>query len=273
MRHAGVGEENLVSIPVDTADAVRLDSLDAALAAAAREGDQIALVVLNAGTVGVGAIDPLPEAIAIAKKYDTRVHVDAAHGAMLLFSRRYAPRLAGIELADSVVADPHKILGLNQGFGALLLRDYDDARTVAKDPSPYFASAPDTPSFASFTLDGTRPLQALGAWILMRHLGRAGYEQVVDHLLALTTHFVEGLEHAGGYELYAPPALNLVAFRETSAREGVRRVTRLLDVAERVRRHLSCYQSPRGEFLRAVFVNPATTGKEIDGLLSILAKR
>jgi glutamate/tyrosine decarboxylase-like PLP-dependent enzyme len=269
VRHTGVGDESLVSLPVDAADAVRLDALEAALAAAAREGDKVALVVLNAGTVGVGAIDPLPEAIALAKRYGARVHVDAAHGAMILFSRRYAPRLAGIELADSVAADPHKILGLNQGLGALLLRDHDDAEAVAKDPAPYFALAPDTPSFARFTLDGTRPLQALGAWILMRHLGRAGYEQVVDHLLALTDYFVEGLERAGDYELYARPAMNLVAFRES----GTRGVARLLDTAAKVRRHVSRYQSPRGDFLRAVFVNPATTGREIDGLLGVLADR
>ena len=273
VRHAGIGDESLVSLSVDAADAVRLDALEAALDAAAREEDKIALVVLNAGTVGVGAIDPLPEAIALAKRYGARVHVDAAHGAMLLFSRRYAPRLAGIELADSVAADPHKILGLNQGLGALLLRDSDDAGAVAKDPSPYFASTPDTPSFARFTLDGTRPLHALGAWILMRHLGRAGYEQVVDHLFALTDRFMEGLERAGGFELYARPAMNLVAFKETAARRGDIRGVTQLDAAARVRRHLSRYQSSRGEFLRAVFVNPATTGREVDGLLAILAGR
>ncbi len=193
VRHTGIGDENLVSLPVDTGDSVRIDALEEALATAAREGDKIALVVLNAGTVGVGAIDPLPQAIALAKRYGARVHVDAAHGAMLLFSRRYAPRLKGIELADSVAADPHKILGLNQGLGALLLRNYGDAEVVAKDPAPYFPSSPDTPSFARYTLDGTRPLHALGAWILMRHLGRSGYEQIVDHLFALTGRFVEGL--------------------------------------------------------------------------------
>jgi len=268
VRHVGIGDENLVLLPVDATDAVRLDALEAALSAAAREGDKIILIVLNAGTVGVGAIDPLPPAIALAKRYGARVHVDAAHGAMLLFSRRYAPRLAGIELADSVAADPHKILGLNQGLGTLLLREFDDAEAVAKDPAPYFASAPDTPSFARFTLDGTRPLQALGAWILMRHLGRAGYEQVVDHLFALTDYFVGGLERVGGYELYARPAMNLVAFRES----GARVVTQALHEAC-LRRHVSRYQSPRGEFLRAVFVNPATTGREIDGLLAIIAGR
>ena len=264
VRHAGIGDDNLVSLPVDLSDCVRLDALEEALASAARNGEKIALVVLNAGTVGVGAIDPLSEAIRIARRYGARVHVDAAHGAMLLFSRKYASRLAGMELADSVVADPHKILGLNQGLGVLLLRNLADAEAVTKDPSPYFASAPHLPSFARYTLDGTRPLHALGAWILMRHLGCAGYEQVVNHLLALTNRFVEGLERAGGYELYARPAMNLVAFRKISA------CNTPWNGSERVFQHVSCYQSPRGEFLRTVFVNPATTGKEVDDLLEIL---
>ena len=60
--------------------------------------------------------------------------------------------------------------------------------------------------------------------------------------------------------------MNLVAFRENGA-------SQLFNAPARVRCHLSRYQSPRGEFLRAVFVNPATTGKEIDGLLGILADR
>lgn len=271
VRNAGLGDDNFVSLPVDTSDTVRLDALEEALAAAARDGDKVALVILNAGTVGVGAIDPLPEAIAISRRYRARVHVDAAHGAILLFSQRYATRLAGIDFADSVVADPHKILGLNQGLGALLLRNREDVKLVAKDPAPYFASAPHAPQFARFTLDGTRPLHALGAWILMRHLGRAGYEKVVDHLFALTSRFVQGLERIAGYELYTRPAMNLVAFRETTGRAGV--VPKRLGVAERSRSHMSRFQSERGEFLRVVFVNPATTGKEIDDLLGILAKR
>jgi glutamate/tyrosine decarboxylase-like PLP-dependent enzyme len=272
VRHAGIGEENLISLPVDSSDSVSLDALEQALERASRNNDKVAMVVLNAGTVGVGAIDPLPDAIAIAKRYGARVHVDAAHGSVLLFSRRYATRLAGIELADSVVADPHKILGLNQGLGVLLLRNIEDAAVVMKDPSPYFSTDPNLPSFARFTLDGTRPLHALGAWILMRHLGRTGYEQVVDHLVALTDRFVAGLEETGAFELYSRPPMNLVAFRRT-----IPYIANISDVSDSygvqgILRQLSRYQSPRGDFLRAVFVNPATTGKEIDDLLEILAR-
>jgi glutamate/tyrosine decarboxylase-like PLP-dependent enzyme len=271
VRHSGIGDQSLSLLPTNNSDALRLDALEEALATADREGDKVALVVLNAGTVGVGAIDPLPQAIAVAKAQGARVHVDAAHGAMLLFSRLYASRLTGIELADSIAADPHKILGLNQGLGALLLREYGDAEAVAKDPAPYFASAPDIPSFARFTLDGTRPLHALGAWILMRHLGRSGYEKIVDHLFALTERFVAGLDRLKQYELYTRPAMNLVAFRKTTSRSTAIAGRRRGAYAAAASNHFSYYQSPRGEFMRAVFVNPATTEKEIDGLLATLA--
>jgi glutamate/tyrosine decarboxylase-like PLP-dependent enzyme len=266
VRHAGLGDESLVELAVDEGDALRLDALEAALDAAKRAGDKVALVVLHAGTVGVGAIDPLPEAIALARRQGARVHVDAAHGAMLLFSRHHAPRLSGIALADSVTADPHKILGLNQGLGALLLRDAADREAAAKEPAPYFASGVgSTPALSRFSLDGTRPLQALGAWILMKHLGRAGYERIVDHLVSLTARFVEGISRSGSFDLYAPPAMNLVAFRPRGG--GDAEIDRVVQRAERARRGLSRYRSARGLFLRAVFVNPATTGREIDGLV------
>jgi glutamate/tyrosine decarboxylase-like PLP-dependent enzyme len=269
VRNAGLGDESLVRLPVDSHDRLRLDALAAALAAAAREGDRVALVVLNAGTVGVGAIDPLPEAIALAHRHGARVHVDAAHGAMLLWSRRYADRLDGLDGADSITADPHKILGLNQGLGALLVRDGHDRLAVTKDGAPYFHAPESAPQASRFTLDGTRPLHALAAWILVRHLGRSGYEQIVDHLLGLTARFTDHLSESGAFELYAPPAMNLVGFRLTDGGEPALAALERQLAATRYR--LSRYQSSRGAFLRAVFVNPATTRETVDELARLLA--
>jgi L-2,4-diaminobutyrate decarboxylase len=265
VRNAGLGDDALVRLPVDDHDRLRLDALEWALDAAARDGDRVALVVLNAGTVGVGAIDPLPEAIALAHRHGARVHVDAAHGAMLLWSRRYAARLDGLAAADSVTADPHKILGLNQGLGTLLLRDGDDRLAVAKDAAPYFNAPDGAPQSGRFTLDGTRPLHALAGWILTRHLGRAGYAALVDHLMGLCERFTDRLSEAGGFELYALPAMNLVGFRPSDGDLGA--VEQRL---ARARFRLSRYQSARAAFLRAVFVNPATTVEIVDELATQL---
>jgi glutamate/tyrosine decarboxylase-like PLP-dependent enzyme len=269
VRNAGLGDEGLVRLPVDAHDRVRLDALDEALTLAERDGDRVALVVLNAGTVGIGAIDPLHEAIALARRHRARVHVDAAHGAMLLWSRQHALRLDGLDSADSVTADPHKILGLNQGLGALLLRRADDRQAVTKDGAPYFQACEGAPQSSRFTLDGTRPLNALGAWILLKHLGRSGYAAIVDHLMHLAERFTDGVCQTGELELYAPPAMNLLAFRPL---DGLRDVATLEAELGATPYRLSRYQSSRGAFLRAVFVNPATTIDTVDELLSCLRR-
>ncbi len=270
VRHAGLGDENLVLLPVDRGDSIRLDALENALEAVVRSQDRVALVVLAAGSVGAGAIDDLPRAIAIARAHGARVHVDAAHGAMLLFSRRYAHRLDGLEKADSVTADPHKILGLNQGLGMLLVRGGTDRAAVAREPSPYFECAPGAPDSARYALDGTRPLNALGAWILLRHLGRAGYERVVDHLLSLSELFAERLAADRRFESYATPAMNLVCFRPSGSDEGA--LARVLTEAARSCYRVGSYSSPRGIFLRAVFVNPAATREHVEGLYRSLCR-
>jgi L-2,4-diaminobutyrate decarboxylase len=193
------------------------------------------------------------------------VHVDAAHGAMLLWSRRYAGRLDGLAAADSITADPHKILGLNQGLGTLLLRDGDDRRAVAKDVAPYFNAPDGAPDGSRFTLDGTRPLHALAAWILVRHLGRDGYGAIVDHLIGLAERFTDGVSRCS-FELYAPPSMNLIAFRPDGG--DLDAIERRL---ERTRYRLSRYHSGRGRFARAVFVNPASTQETVDELLELIS--
>lgn len=268
-RHAGLGDDGVIPLEVDEGDALRLDALEEALDHARRAGELVALLVLTAGTAGIGAVDPLPQALDLAARHGVRTHVDAAHGSMLLLSRRHAPRLAGLERADSVTSDPHKILGLNQGLGMLLLRDGADRAACAKRAAPYFAPPDGAPDDARFALDGTRPLHALGAWILLRHLGRAGYERVVDHLLDLSARFVEGLARTSAFELFAPPTMNLVAFRPRGAGDGG--AARLFARVAPSRFRPSRYRSPRGDFLRAVFVNPATTGRHVDAFVRLLA--
>jgi glutamate/tyrosine decarboxylase-like PLP-dependent enzyme len=268
VRNAGLGDAALTRLPVDPHDRLRLDALEAALQAAEREGARVALVVLNAGTVGVGAIDPLPQAIALAHRHGARVHIDAAHGAMLLWSRRFTARLEGLEGADSITADPHKILGLNQGLGTLILRDGRDRHAVTKDGAPYFHVADGAPASSRFTLDGTRPLHALAAWILVRHLGRDGYAQLVEHLMALAERFTDHVSASGTLALFAPPMMNLIAFRPSGGD-----ATALAALEERLAAtpyRLSRYQSARGAFMRAVFVNPATTADTVDELARVL---
>ena len=269
VRHAGIGDENLVSLPVDSADAVRLDALEAALDAAAREGDKIALVVLNAGTVGVGGDRPVAgshrhrKSIRGARPRRRRARRDAP----VLSAVRPAPRRdrARRQRRSRPAQDPRIEPGAWRSAPSRLRR-----RRSGREGS--FAVLRVSAGHAVVrTLHARRHSSASGSGRVDPHAPprarrvRAGRRSPLRADRPLRG----GARARGRLRLHARPAMNLVAFREN----GARGATRVFDDDARVRRHVSRYQSPRGEFLRAVFVNPATTGREIDGLLAILAGR
>ena len=73
---------------------------------------EVGTVVLTAGTTGVGAVDPIHEALAWRERYGVRIHVDAAYGGFftLLAGTGLVPEapFRAIGGCDSVVVDPHK---------------------------------------------------------------------------------------------------------------------------------------------------------------------
>src|SRR5918994_1779780 len=80
-------------------------------------------LVATAGTTDFGSIDPLPDLAERARERGLWLHVDAAWGGGLLFSDRHRGLLAGIEAADSVAVDFHKLLWQPAGCGVFLVRD------------------------------------------------------------------------------------------------------------------------------------------------------
>src|SRR3546814_6791199 len=68
-----------------------------------------AVVVATAGTTDLGAVDPLAAAADLAAHHGAWLHVDAAYGGGALFSERLGPLLAGLDRADSVALDLHKL--------------------------------------------------------------------------------------------------------------------------------------------------------------------
>jgi glutamate/tyrosine decarboxylase-like PLP-dependent enzyme len=116
---------------------IDLDALDAACAT----GD-IGTVVLTGGTTGVGAVDPIDEALALRERHGVRIHVDAAYGGFFTLLDDAPAGLRAIGAADSVVIDPHKHGLQPYGCGAVLFADPGVGRLYAHDsPYTYFTSS------------------------------------------------------------------------------------------------------------------------------------
>ena len=112
----------------DHVGCMRPDALEGAIGADLAAGRRPLLVVANAGSTAVGAIDPFTELSRICREHDAWLHVDGAYGAFACLTERGCAALAGMELADSITLDPHKWLYQPVEVGALLVRDGDRLR-------------------------------------------------------------------------------------------------------------------------------------------------
>ena len=132
-------------VPTDALGRMDLDALEEGL-----RGGQVGTVVLTAGTTGLGAVEPVHEALALREQYGVRIHVDAAYGGFFtLLAGADGPEELPVEpwqavaKADSVVVDPHKHGLQPYGCGAVLFRDPSVGRFYLHD-SPYTPISPPT---------------------------------------------------------------------------------------------------------------------------------
>jgi len=140
-RISAVLQLEYAGLPADSRGRMSLDALEAEL----RKGD-IGTVVVTLGTTAIGAVDPLPEILALRQKYGFRIHVDAAYGGYFRLIRESLDEPARrafevIEQADSIVIDPHKHGLQPYGCGCVLFRDPAVGRFYKHDsPYTYFTS-------------------------------------------------------------------------------------------------------------------------------------
>ncbi len=95
------------------------------------------LIVGTAGTVDTGAIDDLDGLAVIASEQRLWLHVDGAYGALGILAPEIAPRLAGIQAADSLAFDFHKWGQVPYDAGFVLVRDGELHRKAFASPAAY----------------------------------------------------------------------------------------------------------------------------------------
>lgn len=211
----GLGENAVRPISTDAQRRLRVGELERALRSLEPDETPIAIVA-TAGTTDFGSVDPLRELAALAHAYDVWLHVDAAYGFGTLFSKRLAPRLAGVERANSITLDLHK-LGWQPAAASVLLVADPTAFAALEREVAYLNPADD----AECGLDGllgrslqtTRRPDALKiATTLLAH-GQDGLGAMVDACHDLARHAQHRVERTPELELVAPAEMTTVVFR------------------------------------------------------------
>ncbi|OJJ07367.1 hypothetical protein ASPVEDRAFT_155234 [Aspergillus versicolor CBS 583.65] len=123
VQNLGLGTVSLNEIAASPNGCMDISALRTALDNAVRAGDIPLAVCATAGTTVRGAFDPLQDIAQLCKDYNTWFHVDACWGGAAIFSEKLRYKLEGIDQADSIAYNPHKLLGIPQICSFLLGRD------------------------------------------------------------------------------------------------------------------------------------------------------
>ncbi len=218
------------------------------------------VVVATLGTTALGAVDPLPAILDVARARGVRVHVDAAYGGFFtLAGSLAAPARAAFDAAgraDSVVVDPHKHGLQPYGCGCVLFRD-PAVGAVYRHDSPYTYFSSDELHLGEISLECSRPgAAAVGLWATQRLLpyepgGRFAAD--LDRSLSAARELARRLGADPRLALVVPPELDIVvlAVRALSAGEASRRARRVFDEAARIGLHLALAAVPRALVERA----------------------
>ncbi|KAA0704948.1 Glutamate decarboxylase 2 [Triplophysa tibetana] len=119
----GIGTESVICIKVDERGKMIPSDLERRIVEAKQKGDVPFFVSATAGTTVYGAFDPLIAIADICKKYEIWMHVDGAWGGSLLMSRKHRWKLNGVERANSMTWNPHKMMAVPLQCSALLVRE------------------------------------------------------------------------------------------------------------------------------------------------------
>jgi aromatic-L-amino-acid/L-tryptophan decarboxylase len=214
---AGFPAANVREVPSDALFRIRLDALEEQIAEDRRRGLTPFLVVGNAGTTNSGAVDPLPGIAEIARRHGLWFHVDGAYGGFFRLTEEGKTILRGLELADSLVLDPHKSLFLPYGTGALLVRDGAALRRTHTAEADYMPTVQDDPAlldFSEMSPELSRPYRGLRLWLPIKLLGIAPFRDALQEKLDLAREAADEVRRMPGIEMVAEPELSLFAFRQ-----------------------------------------------------------
>jgi len=230
------------------------------------------LVVATAGTTDAGLIDPLPEIADRCAAHGARLHIDAAYGAGLLFSDRHRARLTGLDAADTVTLDLHKLGWQPIAAGLLAVKNPDDL-TALQQRADYLNADDDTdaglPDLLGRSPRTSRRPDILKIAVTLKTLGRTGLGALVDEVCARAHAFAALVDGHPGFTLHAPPTISTVLFRPAHATDtAVAAVRRDLLITGRA--VLGRARADGRLWLKATFLNPHTRADDLARLLTLV---
>lgn len=273
----GLGEEGVYRVPVDERFRMNTAALASVHARAKADGRTPFVVVGSAGTTATGSMDPLHAIADFAVQEQLWFHVDGAHGAALAFHPRLKAKVAGLERADSLVWDAHKLALMPSLLTAVVFKNGDHPYATFSQTAHYLYAQAKPARDRWFdagprTIECTKPMAALKLYALLSFRGAAWIGDYVATMCERAERFAKRLQEEARCELATVPECNIVCFRPIGMSDE-----QVDDLRLRVNKEGAFYivrTTLNGRtYLRSTLLNPLTTDADLAGLVTRIASR
>ncbi|MGD0819854.1 MAG: aminotransferase class V-fold PLP-dependent enzyme [Desulfomonilia bacterium] len=214
----GIGEHGVIRVPVQPCiNKIDINKLQCIVEKIRKEDKAVGkptkfvAIIGIAGATETGNIDDLEALAEIAKQLGAHFHVDAAWGGGALLMDGARDMMMGIEKADSVTMDAHKLLYAPNSLGICVFKDVEDSRYLYHTSNYIIREG--SVDQGRFTIEGSRSFSCLKPWASIKIFGRDGYKLIFDHARDLQNTFVEFIERDQLFELMNKPELFIINYR------------------------------------------------------------
>ena len=269
----GLGTSQLVTLANDADGRIHPEALREALSNIPRRARPLA-VVATSGTTVRGAFDSIPSLIPLVREHKLWLHVDAAWGGPVLYSARLRSLMEGIEQADSVAFDAHKLLGAGIPSSFFLTR-HTPLLLEANDvgDTRYLFHGQTYLDRGRLSWQCGRGAEALNFWAIWKSVGTEGLGAFVDRMHQLCVDAAQLLKHHPRFVLMHQPAYLNACFRIRQA-QSPELIANLVDVRQRLLQEnhamINYSNDQKGPFIRMIFAHPRLTLNDVKRILATI---
>jgi L-2,4-diaminobutyrate decarboxylase len=272
----GLGEESIVKVPVDKHFRMRTDLLEEIKLSAEKKGIRIISVVASSCSTATGTYDNLEAIAEFCEKYNLWMHVDGAHGMGVLFSEKYRRLAKGIQRADSVVIDFHKMLLVSALNTLVMFKQGERSfETFAQKASYLFQKTRKYLWYNSAvrTIECTKSALGIIAYTALKYYGENYYNEYIDSRYDLALIFAGMIRSDIQLQLAVQPESNIVCFRFAPEKVSENELNRInSEIRSEIIKEGSFYivqaELDGKIWLRVTIINPVTSENDLKDLLN-----
>lgn len=270
----GLGEQAVIPIPSDASYHMDTELLGSALNRAREEGKKVIAVVASACSTATGSYDNLDIIGDFCQENNLWFHVDGAHGASALLSDQHRHLLSGIDKADSLVWDTHKMMLMPALNTAVIFKNPQNSYEAFSQKASYLfehEAKDEWYNMAHRTMECTKLMMGFNVYTCLTVYGTKFFGDYVDGVYDLTRKFAQVIEDSSDFETAVSPECNIICFRYVSRTDcDINKLQFALrkELLAEASYYLVQTELQGVAYLRCTIINPLTTLSHLKELLN-----